>query len=196
MKLMHLPRTHRIDAAAVSEQFSRGIVELQHERTRNEAADIGTKRFTYPLAWVKVLYLVNVVTPKFWTAKRCRDYLDSTFSDSLPLEPGGILRPRLGPSSALRRGPAAPSKKMHQKKKRPSPSCILQANKYPSGTWRRPVLGCYRGCPRPSRGGERPQPSCGGECARPSRGSKYRYSCYEGRRFQDKLRSTQVNGGY
>eukprot|EP00959_Pyramimonas_sp_CCMP1952_P355522 7446166-Pyramimonas_sp.AAC.1 len=42
MKLMHLPRTHRIDAAVVSEQFSRGTVELQYERTQNEAADIGT----------------------------------------------------------------------------------------------------------------------------------------------------------
>eukprot|EP00959_Pyramimonas_sp_CCMP1952_P147073 3078320-Pyramimonas_sp.AAC.1 len=77
MKLMHLPRTPRIDAAAVSEQFSRGIFELQCERIQNEAADIGTKRFTDPLAWVKVLYVVNVVTPKFGTAKRCQDYLDS-----------------------------------------------------------------------------------------------------------------------
>eukprot|EP00959_Pyramimonas_sp_CCMP1952_P169004 3530502-Pyramimonas_sp.AAC.1 len=51
MKLMRLPRTHRIDVAAVSEQFSRGLVELQYERTQNEAADIGTKRFTGPLAW-------------------------------------------------------------------------------------------------------------------------------------------------
>eukprot|EP00959_Pyramimonas_sp_CCMP1952_P058047 1211578-Pyramimonas_sp.AAC.1 len=33
MKLMHQPRTHRIDATAVSEQFSRGLVELQCERT-------------------------------------------------------------------------------------------------------------------------------------------------------------------
>ena len=66
MKLMHLPRTHRIDAAAVSEQFSRGVVELQYERTQNQAADIiGTKWFTDPLSWVKVLYLVNIVTPKF-----------------------------------------------------------------------------------------------------------------------------------
>ena len=55
MKLMHLPRTHRIDAAAVSEQFSRGIVDLQYERTRDQAADIGTKRITDPLSWVKVL---------------------------------------------------------------------------------------------------------------------------------------------
>eukprot|EP00959_Pyramimonas_sp_CCMP1952_P450728 9437020-Pyramimonas_sp.AAC.1 len=72
---MHLLRAHRTDAAAVSERFPRGAVELQYERTQNEAADIGTKRFTDPLAWVKVLYLVNIVTPKFWTAKRCQDYL-------------------------------------------------------------------------------------------------------------------------
>eukprot|EP00959_Pyramimonas_sp_CCMP1952_P454975 9470819-Pyramimonas_sp.AAC.1 len=94
MKLMHLPRTHRIDAAAVSEQLSRGLVERQRERTQNEVADIGAKRFTDPLAWVKVLYLVNIVTPKFWTAKRCQYYLDSMFSDGLPLKPGGILKPR------------------------------------------------------------------------------------------------------
>eukprot|EP00959_Pyramimonas_sp_CCMP1952_P124047 2593561-Pyramimonas_sp.AAC.1 len=89
MKLMHLPRTHRMDDAAVSEQFSRGIVEPQYERTQNEAADIGSKRFTGPLAWVKVLYLVNVVTPKFWAAERRRDYLDPMFSDGPPLKPGG-----------------------------------------------------------------------------------------------------------
>eukprot|EP00959_Pyramimonas_sp_CCMP1952_P207706 4344374-Pyramimonas_sp.AAC.1 len=51
MKLMRLPRTHRIDAAAVSEQFSRGLVQLQYERTQNEAADTGTKRFVDPMAW-------------------------------------------------------------------------------------------------------------------------------------------------
>eukprot|EP00959_Pyramimonas_sp_CCMP1952_P262773 5494456-Pyramimonas_sp.AAC.1 len=81
LKLMHLPRTHCIDAAAVSEQFSRGIVELQHERARGEAADIGAKRFTCLLAWVEVSYLVKVVTPKSWAAKRFQDYLDSMFSD-------------------------------------------------------------------------------------------------------------------
>eukprot|EP00959_Pyramimonas_sp_CCMP1952_P456425 9473153-Pyramimonas_sp.AAC.1 len=93
MKLMRLPRTYRIGAAAVSEQFSRGIVEFQYERARGKAADIGSKRFTGPLAWVKVLYLVNVVTPKFWTATRCQGYLDSAFSDGLPLKAGGILSP-------------------------------------------------------------------------------------------------------
>eukprot|EP00959_Pyramimonas_sp_CCMP1952_P454851 9470596-Pyramimonas_sp.AAC.1 len=51
MKPMHLPRTHRIDVAAISEQFTRGVVSLQCERTQDEAADIGAARFTDPLAW-------------------------------------------------------------------------------------------------------------------------------------------------
>eukprot|EP00959_Pyramimonas_sp_CCMP1952_P177457 3709453-Pyramimonas_sp.AAC.1 len=41
------------------------------------------------------------------------------FSDGLPLKPGGILKPRLGPSSALRRGAAIPSKKSNKKKQAP-----------------------------------------------------------------------------
>eukprot|EP00959_Pyramimonas_sp_CCMP1952_P378452 7927895-Pyramimonas_sp.AAC.1 len=86
---MHLPRHHRIDAAAVSEQFSLGIVELQYERAQREAANIETKIFTCPLAWVKVLYLANIVTPNFWAAKRRQDHLDSTFSDGLPVKPAG-----------------------------------------------------------------------------------------------------------
>eukprot|EP00959_Pyramimonas_sp_CCMP1952_P106355 2223571-Pyramimonas_sp.AAC.1 len=57
LKLMHLPRAHRVDAAISSEQFTRGVVSLQCERTQNEASDIGTERFTDPLAWVKVLDL-------------------------------------------------------------------------------------------------------------------------------------------
>eukprot|EP00959_Pyramimonas_sp_CCMP1952_P277168 5794260-Pyramimonas_sp.AAC.1 len=32
MKLMHLPRTHRIDVAAIPEQFTRGVVRLQCAR--------------------------------------------------------------------------------------------------------------------------------------------------------------------
>eukprot|EP00959_Pyramimonas_sp_CCMP1952_P090352 1891273-Pyramimonas_sp.AAC.1 len=42
------------------------------------------------------------------------------FSDGLPLKPGGILKPRLGPSSAFRRGAVVPSAKMNKKKKRPN----------------------------------------------------------------------------
>eukprot|EP00959_Pyramimonas_sp_CCMP1952_P315494 6603208-Pyramimonas_sp.AAC.1 len=89
MKLMHLPRTHRTDAAAVSEQFSRGLFQLHHERTQNEAAGIGTERFVDPMAWVKFLYLVNIATPKFWAATRCQNYIESMLSDGLPLKPGG-----------------------------------------------------------------------------------------------------------
>eukprot|EP00959_Pyramimonas_sp_CCMP1952_P418005 8757715-Pyramimonas_sp.AAC.1 len=132
---MHLPRTHRIDAAAVSEPLSRGLVQLQYERTQNEAADIGAKRFVDPMAWVKVLYIANIVTPKFWAAKQRQDYLDSAFSDGLPLEPGGFLKPRLGPSSALRREAAISSKKSNKHKKAPQQRQTR------------------RGCPRPSRGG-------------------------------------------
>eukprot|EP00959_Pyramimonas_sp_CCMP1952_P105024 2195401-Pyramimonas_sp.AAC.1 len=62
-KFMHRPRIHRIDVAAISEQFTSGTVSLQCDRTQNEAADIGAKRFTDPLAWVKVLYPVNIVLP-------------------------------------------------------------------------------------------------------------------------------------
>ena len=65
-KLMHLPRTHRIDAAAVSEQFSSRVVDLRCERTQHEAADVGAERFTDPVAWAEGFYLVNIVTPTFW----------------------------------------------------------------------------------------------------------------------------------
>eukprot|EP00959_Pyramimonas_sp_CCMP1952_P230573 4820235-Pyramimonas_sp.AAC.1 len=44
MTLMHLPRAHRVDAAAISEQFTRGVVTFPYERTQNEAADYGAKR--------------------------------------------------------------------------------------------------------------------------------------------------------
>eukprot|EP00959_Pyramimonas_sp_CCMP1952_P240730 5031213-Pyramimonas_sp.AAC.1 len=77
---MHLPRTHRIDAAAISEQFTRGVATLQYERTH----------FADPLAWVRVLYFINIVTLKFWKVNRYRDYLASMFTDGLPLKPGGF----------------------------------------------------------------------------------------------------------
>ena len=47
------PKTHRIHAAAISELFTRGVVSLQCESAQNAAADIGAKRFTDPLEWVK-----------------------------------------------------------------------------------------------------------------------------------------------
>eukprot|EP00959_Pyramimonas_sp_CCMP1952_P437103 9151779-Pyramimonas_sp.AAC.1 len=77
VKLMHLPRARRIYAAATPEQFTRGVVDWQRERAQNEAADVGTKRFTDTLAWVTVLDLVNIVTPKCWKVNRYQDYLAS-----------------------------------------------------------------------------------------------------------------------
>ena len=67
-----------------------------------------------------VLYLVNIVSPRFWTTTRYQDYLASLFSDGLPLKPGGILKPSVGPKSAIRRGAVVPSKKTFKKKKRPT----------------------------------------------------------------------------
>eukprot|EP00959_Pyramimonas_sp_CCMP1952_P455903 9472306-Pyramimonas_sp.AAC.1 len=52
MKLMHLPRAHRIGAAAISEQLTRGIVTFQCERTQIEAAGFGATLFADPTAWV------------------------------------------------------------------------------------------------------------------------------------------------
>ena len=60
---MHLPRTRRIEAAAVAEQLARGIVDLIYCRTQNQAADVGTKRFEQPNSWVNVIYLIQVVAP-------------------------------------------------------------------------------------------------------------------------------------
>ena len=103
-RLMHMPRTHRIDAAAISEQFSRGNCNLIYERTQNEAADIGTKRFTDPVSFVKVMYLVQIVTPKFWSSPDYHSYLASIFDDGLPLKPGGIVKPCIGFKSVLAQG--------------------------------------------------------------------------------------------
>eukprot|EP00959_Pyramimonas_sp_CCMP1952_P263310 5506151-Pyramimonas_sp.AAC.1 len=52
-KLMHLPRTHRVDASAVAEQFARGTVDLAYCPTHDQAADIGAKRFEQPPSWTK-----------------------------------------------------------------------------------------------------------------------------------------------
>ena len=61
-KLAHMSRTHKINAASVADTFLRGIANLVYERTENEAADIGTKRFTDPMSWVTVWYLIQIVT--------------------------------------------------------------------------------------------------------------------------------------
>ena len=112
-----MPRTHRIDASAIAEQFSRGIVDLTYSPTQNQAADVGTKRFEQPPAWAKAIYLVQVVAPKFWTSPDYKSYLDSMFEDGLPLKPGGILKPTLGPRSQIRQGGKLKSKTAHKKKR-------------------------------------------------------------------------------
>ena len=120
-KLMHLPRTHRIDASAVAEQFSRGTVDLVYTPTQDQAADIGTKRFDQPASWVKVLYLTQIVAPSFWTSDSYKDYLDSQFEgeQGLPVQPGGILKPKLGPNSPLKKpGAKIPGKTAKKKPKR------------------------------------------------------------------------------
>ena len=89
---MHLPRTHRIEASAVAEQIARGIVDLVYCRTRNLAADVGAKRFEQPPSRVKVVYLIQVVVPSFWTAPSYASYMDSLYSgdEGLPMKPGGF----------------------------------------------------------------------------------------------------------
>ena len=55
------------------------------------------------------------------------------FSDGLPLKPGGILKPSLGPKSGLRRGAVVPSKKMNKKKKRPNKGKPAASSPPPGG---------------------------------------------------------------
>eukprot|EP00959_Pyramimonas_sp_CCMP1952_P061613 1287608-Pyramimonas_sp.AAC.1 len=116
-KLMHLPRTNRIDASAVAEQFARGAVNLAHCPTHDQAADIGPKRFEQPPSWVRALCLVQVAAPTFWTAPSYQQYMDSLFEGEtgLPLKPGGVLKPKLGAQSELRNGGKIPSKKAKKK---------------------------------------------------------------------------------
>ena len=53
-------------------------------------ADIGTKRFMEPAMWLKVLYLINIVSPRFWTAKGLKASYSQQYEDGIPLKPGGF----------------------------------------------------------------------------------------------------------
>ena len=77
-------------------------LDLACERTRNQAADIVTECFTGPLAWTKVLHLVNIVTGTHWDSHSYKAYLQSMLDDGLPVRPGGFAKPRIGPQSRLR----------------------------------------------------------------------------------------------
>ena len=55
-KLMHLPRTHRVDAAFIAEcTKDLAVCTMGHTHTDNQAADICTKSFTDPPKWLKLL---------------------------------------------------------------------------------------------------------------------------------------------
>ena len=90
---MHMPRTHRVDAALVSESVNEQYIDMLYTKTMDMVADIGTKRFADPQAWLKAFYFINIVTPKCWSARSLPDYYRSQADDGLPMKPGGISRP-------------------------------------------------------------------------------------------------------
>ena len=101
-KLMHLPRTHRVDAAFIAEcTHELAVCKMGHTHTDNQAADICTKRFTDPPKWLKLLYLINVVTDPFGTPPRFLDiYTTFSFGATFLTDQGGIFS-RLGPCPFL-----------------------------------------------------------------------------------------------
>ena len=97
-KLMHLPRTHRVDASFIAECTQElNICKIGHAHTDNQAADICTKRFTDPPKWLKLLYLINVVSDRFWTADTFSRLInDFCVKDHCPNRPGGRFHPSIG----------------------------------------------------------------------------------------------------
>ena len=95
-KLMHMPRAHRINAASVAEHFRKDEIRLWYTKTCDIVADIYTKRFEDPTAWVKALYMANIVLPSFWDAPDLKDYYVKVFGSGLPFKPGGLARPVVG----------------------------------------------------------------------------------------------------
>ena len=88
---MHMPRTHRVDAALVAECVNENHINMVYTKTMDMVADIGTKRIMDPPSWLKALYIMSIVTPKFWDAKTLPDYYASQVEDGFPLKPGGSL---------------------------------------------------------------------------------------------------------
>ena len=97
-KLMHLPRTHRVDASFIAECTQElNVCKMGHAHTDNQAADICTKRFTDPPKWLKLLYLINVVTDRFWKSDTFSGYIHDFFAlDKFPNRPGGRFHPSIG----------------------------------------------------------------------------------------------------
>jgi hypothetical protein len=80
-----MPRTHKVNAASVAEWCGKGgHVIMEHARTDDQAADIGTKRFTDALKWLQFLYLNGPVSPEFWNATSYQDYFQRVLKANYP----------------------------------------------------------------------------------------------------------------
>ena len=66
--MCHLPRTHRCSVSWLHEVFQNPNMELIHEGTSQQAADIFTKAFSNPDKWKHARDLVNMHDPstKYW----------------------------------------------------------------------------------------------------------------------------------
>ncbi len=120
MKLMHMNRTHRIDAAFVADCFGEGRnIKLRYTKTDDQAADICTKRFEDSNKWLHLLYLVNIVTGLFWAASSLDDYVKALYGDGFPFKSGGAHKPWIG-SEGLKTEPGKPKKLTKAQKGRPT----------------------------------------------------------------------------
>ena len=90
-QLMHMPRTHRVDAALVSESVNGQHIDMLYTMTMDMVADIGTKRFTDTQTWLKALYQISIVSLKIWGTRPLPEYYQCQTDDGLPLSPGGCL---------------------------------------------------------------------------------------------------------
>ena len=79
-KMRHLLRQHRVSIQFLIERFAADpMVGMLPTKTRDQAADIYTKRFTNPRLWALLLYVNGLVDPKhFWSAPTLEQYLQKT----------------------------------------------------------------------------------------------------------------------
>ena len=110
---MRMNKTHRLDAAAIAEQF--GLDKpcvLLPTHTEDQASDVCTKRFEDANKWLRLLTRVNVIHDSFWTAPGYIQYLDGIFEHGFPRRTGGVQRPKV----AYTDGVKVPKKKTNKKK--------------------------------------------------------------------------------
>ena len=113
-KFMHMNKTHRLDAAAIAEQFGPDKpCVLSPTHTEDQASYVCTKRFEDAHKWLRLLTLVNVIHDSFWTAPGYVQYLEGIFEHGFPRRMGGAQQPKV----AYTDGVKVPKKK--NKKKRP-----------------------------------------------------------------------------